>query len=122
MNIDGLLLGSAKQRSIGRLNFTQKGLQDKLTVQARLSGTVENNNYVNYGGGISPTNIIYQAFRRSPTDPVYNADGSYFETDRSFQYFNPVAIIKETQNEREAKRILEISELIWRFLKDCPQP
>lgn len=105
LNIDGLLLGSAKQRSIGRLNFTQKGLQDKLTVQARLSGTVENNNYVNYGGGISPTNIIYQAFRRSPTDPVYNADGSYFETDRSFQYFNPVAIIKETQNEREAKRI-----------------
>ena len=52
LNIDGLLLGSAKQRSIGRLNFTQKGLQDKLTVQARISVTVENNNYVNYGGGI----------------------------------------------------------------------
>ncbi len=104
LNIKGVLEGSGKQRSIGRLQFTQSGLKDRLTVYTAIGGTIEHNDYVNYGGGISPTNILYQAFRRSPTDPIYNADGTYFETDRSFQYFNPVAIIKETQNERDAKR------------------
>lgn len=105
-NITGVLKGSSKQRSIGRLQFTQKGMNDRLTLQAILSGTIEKNEYVNYGGGINPTNIIYQAFRRNPVDPVFNQDGSYFETDKSFQYYNPVAIIDQIQNNRDAKRLL----------------
>lgn len=105
-DISGVLYGSGKQRTIGRLNMTQKSWDDRLTLQGRISGTVEHNNYVNYGGGMNPSNIIYQAFRRNPTDPVFNEDGSYFETDKSFQYNNPVAIIEQYQNERDAKRLL----------------
>ncbi|MBK8491485.1 MAG: SusC/RagA family TonB-linked outer membrane protein [Saprospirales bacterium] len=104
--IQGVLEGSSKKRYIGRLNLSQKALNNRLTLSGRLSATIENNDYVNYGGGISPSNVIYQAFRRSPVDPVYNEDGTYFETDRSFQYFNPVAIINDYQNLREAKRYL----------------
>ena len=105
-DIQGVMKGSGKERYIGRLNLTQKTLNDKLTMQARISGTIENNDYVNYGNGTAPNNVLYQAYRRSPTDPVYNSDGSFFETDRSFQYFNPVAIIEDIQNLREAKRFL----------------
>jgi iron complex outermembrane receptor protein len=105
-DIEGVIKGSGKERYIGRMNLTQKTLNDRLTLQARLSGTIENNEYVNYGGGTSPNNVLYQAYRRSPTDPVYNDDGSFFETDRSFQYFSPSAIINDIQNLREAKRYL----------------
>mgnify|MGYP000610136467 CR=1 FL=1 len=41
--------------------------------------------------------------QRNPTDPVYNEDGSYFRSSR-FNYANPVALIDEIQNERDAKR------------------
>lgn len=106
MNIEGVIRGSSKTRSIARLNYSQKAFDDFMTINTRLATTIENNEYVNYGGGISPTNVIYQALRRSPTDPVRNDDGTIFETDRSFQYFNPVAIIEDIQNNRDAKRIL----------------
>lgn len=106
MNIEGVLKGSSKTRNIARLNYTQKAFDDLMTINTRLATTIETNEYTNYGGGISPTNVIYQALRRSPTDPVRNPDGSFFETDRSFQYFNPLAIIEDIQNNRDAKRIL----------------
>lgn len=105
-DIEGVIKGSGKKRYIGRMNFAQKTLNDRLTLQARISGTIEDNDYVNYGNGTSPNNVLYQAYRRSPTDPVYNDDGSFFETDRSFQYFSPSAIISDIQNLREAKRYL----------------
>lgn len=106
MNIEGVLKGSSKTRNIGRLNYSQTAFDGNLTINARLSGTIEKNDYVNYGNGSSPDNVIYQALRRSPTDKVKNSDGSFFETDRNFQYFNPLAIIEDYQNERDAKRLL----------------
>lgn len=106
MNIEGVIKGSSKTRNIGRLNYSQKAFDDFLTINTRLSGTIEHNDYINYGGGSSPTNVIYQALRRSPTDKIYNEDGSFYETDRSFQYYNPLAIITDIQNNRDAKRLL----------------
>lgn len=104
--IDGLLNGTSKERFIGRINLTQKALKDRLTINARLAATFEKNDFVNYGNGLDPKNVIYQAYRRSPTDPVFEEDGvTPFETDRSFQYFNPIAIMNDIQNERLAKRL-----------------
>ena len=105
-NLVGVLKGSSRDRYIARLNVSQKALDDKLTLTARLSGTIQKSNFVQYGDGSSPTNVIYQAMRRSPTDPVFNSDGSYYESDRSFQYNNPVALIEQTQNEQDAKKLL----------------
>ena len=105
-NLMGVIKGSSRDRYIARLNISQKALNDKLTLTARLSGTFQKSNFVQYGGGSSPDNVIYQAMRRSPTDPVYNADGTYYESDRSFQYNNPVALIEQTQNEQDAKKLL----------------
>ncbi|MDA3866427.1 MAG: TonB-dependent receptor plug domain-containing protein [Salinivirgaceae bacterium] len=34
--------------------------------------------------------VLYNAYRRSPLDPVYNDDGSYHENSRMFRYINPV--------------------------------
>ena len=106
MNIEGVIKGSSKTRNIARLNYTQKAFGDIVTINTRLAGTIEKNDYINYGGGSSPTNVIYQALRRSPTDKTHNDNGTFYETDRSFQYFNPLAIINDIQNVRDAKRLL----------------
>ncbi len=104
-DFDGVIKGSSKKRTIGSVNITQKSFEDRLTLSAGISGTIEHNDYVNYGGGMSTTNVLYQAFQRNPTDPVINPEtGDYYETTRDFNYYNPVSIINNIQNERDAKR------------------
>ena len=104
-NWEGVMKGTSKERTIAKINLTQKALNDKLTLSGNLSGTFENNDYENYGGW-GKDDILYQAFSRNPTDPVYNEDATYYEATRVFNYQNPIAIINEVENTRDAKRFL----------------
>lgn len=46
------------------------------------------------------TSQIYrQAIMRNPTEPIYNADGSYYENMSINYYMNPVALLKEHTGE-----------------------
>ncbi|MCF8372111.1 MAG: SusC/RagA family TonB-linked outer membrane protein [Bacteroidales bacterium] len=102
----GVILNSDKERTIARINLQQKGINDRLTLSTTLSGTIEKNNYVKYDGN-GPQDVLYQAFSRNPTDPVYTEDGKdYYEIERDFQYNNPVSLAEEVQNDRAAKRLL----------------
>ena len=101
----GVIKGSDKTRTVGLLNITQKSFENKLTMNAGLGMTIEHNNYVKYDGGMDSKNVLYQAFQRNPTDPVYTETGGYYEIQRDFNYWNPVAIINNIQNERDAKRL-----------------
>lgn len=103
---EGVVKGTSKSRTTGRINLSQKGLNDRLTIQTGLSGTVEENQYINYSGDWGLYDILYQAFRRSPTDPITNDDGTYHESDRMFNSKNPVATIEERNDNRSAKRFL----------------
>ena len=100
---DGVINGSSKARTQARINLDQKALNNKLTFTSGLAGTFEQNNYVNYGGN-GTTDILYQAFQRNPTDPVLDANGELYNIQRTFNYWNPVALIEQIQNERDAKR------------------
>ncbi len=102
-DFQGVIIGSQKKRTIGRINIDQKAFDDKLTISAGVSGTFENNDYISYSGN-GPNDILYQAFQRNPTDPVRDADGNFYETQRQFNYWNPVALVDQIQNERSAKR------------------
>ena len=103
-NFDGVVKGTDRERAIVRLNAMQKGINDKLTLSLNLSGTFENNNYVQTNGNNGEA-VLFQTFSRNPTYPVYNADGSYFEVN-DFENSNPLALINQIQNERDAKRYL----------------
>ncbi len=105
-NFEGVVIGSQKTRTVGRINLSQKALNDKLTIQSGLSETVEANDYLPGISGMGIHSVLYQAFRRSPTDPITLSDGSYQESDRMFDSKNPVASINEIQNHRDAKRFL----------------
>ncbi len=102
---DGVIKGTSKTRTIGRMNLTQKAINDRLTLNATLAGTFENNDYIDYGASGS-NDVLYQAFQRNPTDPVYNEDGTFYENQRDFNYYNPLALIEQIQNTRDAKRFL----------------
>jgi TonB-dependent starch-binding outer membrane protein SusC len=102
-DFSGVIKGTQKKRTIGRINLDQTAFDDKLVISAGLSGTFENNDYISYSGN-GPNDILYQAFQRNPTDPVFNDKNEYYETQRQFNYWNPLALIDDIQNIRDAKR------------------
>ncbi len=103
-DFDGVIKGSSKRRDIGRINLRQELLNEHLIISAHVAGTIEHNNYVTYGGNGS-NDVLYQAFQRNPTDPIYDKNGDFYEVSRDFNYYNPVALIHDIQNERDAKRL-----------------
>jgi TonB-dependent starch-binding outer membrane protein SusC len=99
----GVVIGSDKARTTARINIDQKALNDKLSISTGLSATFEKNTYVNYGGW-GRDRVIFQAFQRNPTDPVRDENGEFYEITRVFDYFNPVSLVEQIFNERDAKR------------------
>ena len=106
-NFTGAIKGSQKTRTIGRINLDQKALNNRLTISSGLAGTFERNDYINYGSW-GADQVLFQTFQRNPTDPVKTDDspyfGGYYEIERVFQYYNPLALIEQIHNERDAKR------------------
>jgi TonB-linked SusC/RagA family outer membrane protein len=101
---EGVIKNSAKDRTTAKINVTQKGFDDKLTVDMGVSVTLEKNDYVNYGED-GKDQVLFQAYQRRPTDPIYNADGSLLEIGGVNSYFNPLHPLNNIQNERDAKFI-----------------
>lgn len=102
-DFQGVVIGSDKARTTARINIDQKALNDKLSISTGLSATFEKNNYVNYGGW-GRDRVIFQAFQRNPTDPVRDENGDFYEITRVFDYYNPVNLVEQIYNERDAKR------------------
>jgi TonB-linked SusC/RagA family outer membrane protein len=104
-NWQGTMKGTSKDLTTARISATQKAIHDKLTLQANLMGAFEKNDYENYNGW-GQEDIIYQAISRNPTDPVYDSAGNYYQSNRIFNYENPLAIINNVTNNRNAKKLL----------------
>ncbi|MFW5699521.1 MAG: SusC/RagA family TonB-linked outer membrane protein [Bacteroidota bacterium] len=102
---EGIMHGTDKQRTVGKLNIIHKALNNKLTLSTTLQGTVEKNDYENYDG-FDRDDIIYQMISHNPTDPVYTEDEDYYRIVRAFNYENPLAVINMIDNIRDAKRFL----------------
>jgi iron complex outermembrane receptor protein len=102
---DGIMKGTSKERTTARLSVTQKTLNDHLTISGNIMGAIEKNKYESYSGwGLD--DIIYQAISRNPTDPAYTPTGGYYESSRVFNYQNPLSVINQETNNRDAKRFL----------------
>lgn len=88
----GILLNSSLKRLIARLAVEQYALNDKL----RFSLTVANSNTVSTDIPFRNT-VLLQATQYLPTAPVQNPDGSYYENMNHTEYYNPVAMINNSQ-------------------------
>ncbi|WP_069659906.1 SusC/RagA family TonB-linked outer membrane protein [Arcticibacter eurypsychrophilus] len=98
---DGIVINSKNQNYIGRLQATQKALNNKLTVNMNLNTSFRNNtgSPTGIGRAIFRSNLISNAYVTRPTDPVYNTDGTYFIPSELFEPNNPYAIAQTVQND-----------------------
>lgn len=108
---NGIAIENGRKQFGGRLNINQLGLQDRLRLQVNLATNFNKANLLGGGDG-----DFEQAIQRNPTAPVYNADGTFVET-QAFNNYNPLSRYANRINERnqqtfsgDAKLSLEIIE------------
>jgi iron complex outermembrane receptor protein len=101
----GINLNSGFSQLIGRLNITQKALNDRATVALNFATTTRNSSY-------GFTEALRYAVVANPTLPVYYTGapgltniGGYAERD-IFDFFNPLSIAEQNKNEGKDKRLL----------------
>jgi len=114
-NWQGVMKGTEKKRTTAKINLSHKAFDKKVTLSGNLGTSFENNDYENYGSW-NKDDIIYQAISHNPTDPVYNADGSYNKTQREFNYENPIATIDLVTNIRDAKSYYGNIKADWEII------
>ena len=91
----GTLIGSGKNRLNARLNLDTKALNDKLLLAFNFSAAQTNSD-------LAQLMALGLAVNARPTDPIYNADGTYFQEPGTFSNFNPLAVV---ENRSEKKKI-----------------
>ncbi len=95
--LDGLALNTWRKIVNTRLSFTQKALDNKLSIQGNIATS-----FLNY---LKSDNTIFgDAMDRNPTFPVFNPDGSYFE-DPLDSKGNPYARRQQTEDGERIKHI-----------------
>jgi len=101
---DGVVINSNNNNYIGRIQATQKALDDKLTLTINLNNSIRKNvgSPGDVGRAAFKSNLISNAYVSKPTDPVLFDDGKYYFDENVFQYINPYAVAKTIVNESES--------------------
>jgi TonB-linked SusC/RagA family outer membrane protein len=105
-DIDGVSNVSGFQQLNGRLNLSQKALDDRLTLSMNIATTERTSNFgfneaFRYATTYNPTAPVFL----NEGDPLFDKYGGYYQAE-NFDYFNPVAILDQGQNVGELKDLL----------------
>ncbi len=105
-DIQGVMITVGNTQLNGRINITQKALNDKFTLDLNLGATQKESQY-----GFS--NAFRYASIYNPTAPITSTDPAYTKYDGYFQqvlfdYYNPVSMLKLNTNDGK-DRILNLS-------------
>ncbi len=92
---NGIAVENGRKQFGGRLNINQLGLQDRLRFQVNLATNFNKANRLGGGGG-----DFEQAIQRNPTAPIFNADGTFVET-QAYNNYNPLSRYANRINERD---------------------
>jgi len=90
----GTVINSNYKNYIGRIQATQKALDDRLTLTMNLNSGINDSNFSpnSVGRAAFSSNLYNNVYVARPTDPVLNPDGSYYTDPNVFQYINPYAV------------------------------
>ncbi len=104
---NGIVIRSNFKNYIGRIQATQKALDDRLTLTMNLNSNVSNTlgSPTSVGRAAFTSNLISNSYVARPTDPIFNADGTYFTDPNVFQYINPYAVSQTVVNESGANNL-----------------
>lgn len=100
---EGVVINSKSNKYIGRIQATQLALDDKLKLTFNLNSGIIDTDYSigNIGRASFRSNLITNSYFISPTNPVYNVDGTYFTDANVFHYLNPYAAAETVSNHNE---------------------
>ncbi len=115
-NNQGVFILSDNIKYTGRIDVSHSMFNGKLVADI---GTIfSEQTYWTGGDGYSFNNYVYrQAIIRNPTEPVRNADGSWYERDVYF-YDNPVGYLKESDGENRYRNMRFTASLTYKPIKD----
>lgn len=117
---EGIINNSSRNRTIGTLNVSHKALNNKLTIKGGINVTFEEDHLVQLGSN-SRDDIIYQTYRRNPTDPTHNEDGSIayqrLNDNRGFDYINPLGVLNDETRLDQRKKMLGNLSLNYEIAK-----
>jgi TonB-linked SusC/RagA family outer membrane protein len=99
---DGIIIQSGYKRATARINLDYNAT-DKLKFGTNLNISKYKNKRVSTEDGA--TSIIQVALKKSPSLPIYNSDGSYFQGDVS-GFINPVAFANKVKYENEVASVI----------------
>ncbi|HEY4286309.1 MAG TPA: TonB-dependent receptor [Puia sp.] len=97
----GIINNSDLTRVIGRLSIEQYALNDKVKFSLNVINSNSNANDIPYLGV-----ILLEAAKYLPVSPVKNADGSYYENLTTPNYYNPVAMLNNSQMNNKYNNLL----------------
>jgi TonB-dependent starch-binding outer membrane protein SusC len=111
----GVILNTGFQQLNGRINFNQKALNDKFTLDVNLGATDKVARYgfndaFRYATVYNPTAPV-----RS-TDPAYDIYDGYFQ-QVLFDYYNPVQILEQNLNDGKDRLLLMAVKGTYQLLK-----
>lgn len=116
-NKEGIIKKTSLERMIARLAVEQYALNDNVKFGLNISNSISNAKDVPYRNTILLQSAIYL-----PVSPVKNTDGSYFENFQYSNYFNPVAMLNnsdlETKNNNFSANFTTNVKLPWGFTYD----
>lgn len=92
---EGIAKENSRKQYGGRMSFNQTGLQDRLTLATNMAINLFDANRLGGNGG-----DFEQAIQRNPTAPIYNADGTFVETE-AYNNYNPLSRYANRINERK---------------------
>lgn len=96
-NLDGMVIRTWRKIVNTRLSFTQKALDNRLSIQGNIATS-----FLNYAS--SDNTLFGDALDRNPTFPVYKDNGGYFE-DPLDTKGNPVARRLQTEDGERIKHL-----------------
>lgn len=92
INKEGILLNSNLERVIARLALEQFAFNDKLKIGINVSNSNSSADDLPYRNTVLLQSALYL-----PVSPVKNANGTYFENFIKTGYYNPVAMLNNSQ-------------------------
>lgn len=109
-DLNGVVKATDNQTTSVRANLQQDFLDGKLRTTAIIAQTYEKQHLQDYSGA-GQSDVLYQAYARNPTYPVYNSSYTsvtdmYNQDAPGLYSSNPLAYIKESQNEQSGKASL----------------
>lgn len=103
-DVEGVMLNTGFEQLNGRLNLTQKALNNKLTININLASTSKEAK-LGFDHAFRSAIVMPPSANITTSDPYYAKYGGFFQSE-VHELYNPLAIIKQNVNDQEISRLM----------------